>query len=156
MLQQGSDRRLWKQHCGPYPPTVLIPLTFIIIISIFYSSYFILVMLALVLSLWFLWALGPIEGATVLQWCYHKAALRPQFFNISINISDVSIFLKMFKILKWELLKIVLASEKTNTEMSWAWKKSFYLVKNKGNKLFQGNFWFVLVHTQYTHNIAAM
>lgn len=54
------------------------------------------------------------------------------------------------------MLVTVWASEKTSIDMSWALKETFYLVKNKRNKLFQGNFWFVFVHTQYTHNIAAM
>lgn len=62
----------------------------------------------------------------------------------------------MCKKFKWEMLVTVGASEKTSIEMSWALKETFYLVKNKGNKLFQGNFWFVFVHTHYTHNIAAM
>lgn len=85
-----------------------------------------------------------------------QSSFETSICNISLNISDVSIFIKMFYILKWEMLVTVWASEEMSTEMSWALKETFYLVKNKSNKLFQGNFWAVFLHTQYIHNIAAM
>lgn len=62
----------------------------------------------------------------------------------------------MLYILEWIILITVWPSENKNTGMSWALKETFYLVKNRSNKLFQDNFWFVSVHTQYIHNIAAM
>lgn len=105
-------------------------------------------MLALVLSLWFVCGLGPIECAAVLQ-----TVMLPQssfeICNISLNISDIGILKNMFKISKWEMLITVWASENMKIEMSWALKETFYLVKNKCNKLFQGKFWFIL----YTHSI---